>query len=302
MDEDEDLLEVEYDEPESGLKADPTKSSEAELVEPYEGEESERQQVGRRAEKRIKALIAQRKQLEELLAKEQQEKQKLTRTLQDMGQVSQSQEENNFLQHKTRIQEAEKRLEAEWRRAKAEEDDAALLEITKAFSRVGAEKLALDAWEQSRASRPKAATPPPTPQPRAQGREEPDSPPRPDGMTIRWAQQNKWFGRDQEMTETAMEIHNELVSEGFIPNAPPESDGQFNEYYQELNKRLKGEFPQKFEKARPRTSGTSSVAPNRGVSKGKVKLSASEVERARRLGVDLKDYAREKQKLALSRG
>ena len=65
-----------------------------------------------------------------------------------------------------------------------------------------------------------------------------DQMPQADPMAEDWASKNTWFGRDRPMTFTAFEIHKDVVNEGFNPNS--------DEYYAEIDKRIKVDFPHKF--------------------------------------------------------
>ena len=110
-----------------------------------------------------------------------------------------------------------------------------------------------------------------------------------------WASKNSWFGNDSAMTYTAFDIHKKLVeTEGFDP--------QSNEYYAEVDKRIRLEFPHKFDKVDDNT--TERVKPTQNVasarrsastSKGRktVKLTPSQVAIAKRLGVPLEEYAKQ---------
>lgn len=115
-------------------------------------------------------------------------------------------------------------------------------------------------------------------------------PARVDPKAEEWAEDNEWFGADEVMTGAAFTIHNRLQAEGF--------DLQSDQYYDELNRRIRKEFPQKFSRAQVNTSNVPSVAPaTRGssVSGGRsrsVKLTPSEVSIARRIGVPLEEYAK----------
>jgi hypothetical protein len=108
-----------------------------------------------------------------------------------------------------------------------------------------------------------------------------------------WAEKNPWFGDDRVMTYAAWGIHQKLVEEeGF----DPESD----EYYDELDSRIRGEFPARFNSQQNRKPrNVQSVAPatrSSGVTQGSarrtVKLSPSQVAIARKLGVPLEEYAK----------
>ena len=109
-----------------------------------------------------------------------------------------------------------------------------------------------------------------------------------------WASKNSWFGNDSAMTYTAFDIHKTLVEkEGFDP--------QSNDYYAEVDKRIRLEFPHKFDKVEDTT--TERVKPTQNVASAKrsastgrrktVKLTPSQVAIAKRLGVPLEDYAKQ---------
>jgi hypothetical protein len=109
-----------------------------------------------------------------------------------------------------------------------------------------------------------------------------------------WASKNSWFGNDSAMTYTAFDIHKTLVEkEGFDP--------QSNEYYTEVDKRIRLEFPHKFDKVEDTSTERARPAQNvasarRSASTGRkktVKLSPSQVAIAKRLGVPLEAYAKQ---------
>jgi len=115
--------------------------------------------------------------------------------------------------------------------------------------------------------------------------------PAPDPRAEDWASQNTWFGKDRAMTYTAFEIHKDLTErEGFDP--------QSDEYYAEVDKRIRLEFPQKFDKKESQTSKpTQNVASvNRSTTRqGRktVRLTSSQVAIAKKLGVPLEEYAKQ---------
>jgi len=110
-----------------------------------------------------------------------------------------------------------------------------------------------------------------------------------------WASRNSWFGNDSAMTYTAFDIHKTLVEkEGFDP--------QSNDYYAEVDKRIRLEFPHKFDKVENNTTERAKPAQNvasarrsASTNKGRktVKLSPSQVAIAKRLGVPLEAYAKQ---------
>ena len=106
-----------------------------------------------------------------------------------------------------------------------------------------------------------------------------------------WASKNTWFGQNRAMTFTAFEIHKDLVEkEGFDP--------QSDEYYAEIDKRIRVDFPHKFgntEQHRTTKPVQSVASANRSVRPGRktVKLTSSQVAIAKKLGVPLEDYAKQ---------
>jgi hypothetical protein len=105
-----------------------------------------------------------------------------------------------------------------------------------------------------------------------------------------WAERNDWFGQDEVMTYAAFGVHRKLVEEeGFDP--------QSDEYYSEIDRRMRTEFPHKFQASK--SSGKSQVAPagssaSRSTKQGRrtVKLSPSQIAIAKKLNVPLEEYAK----------
>ena len=119
----------------------------------------------------------------------------------------------------------------------------------------------------------------------------PQSLPEPDPQAEAWASKNTWFGKDRAMTFTAFEIHKDLVNEGFDPKS--------DDYYSEVNKRIKVDFPHKFAKGGDveQTSKTNQLVASaqRSVRPGRttVRLTSSQVAIAKKLGVPLEEYAKQ---------
>jgi len=138
--------------------------------------------------------------------------------------------------------------------------------------------------EQERATQPK----------QTQQQSNPTPPP-PDKKAQEWAVDNEWFGKDEEMTSFAYGLHNKLVvKEGIDPTS--------DEYYDRINSRMREVFPNEFEDtaqasvAEPEEPRRSSevVAPatrNNGAKPKKVKLTATQVTLARKLGITPEQYA-----------
>jgi hypothetical protein len=114
--------------------------------------------------------------------------------------------------------------------------------------------------------------------------------PKPDPKAQSWAEKNKWFGEDRIMTTAALAIHQTLVEEeGFDPSS--------DEYYTEIDRRLRSELPNKFAAKKP--GGGSQVAPagssaSRSTAQERrtVRLTPSQVAIAKRLNVPLEEYAK----------
>ena len=114
--------------------------------------------------------------------------------------------------------------------------------------------------------------------------------PQPSQKALAWAEKNTWFRSDAEMTDYAQRIHRGLVAEGF--------DTESDDYYDELTNIVKNKFPESFEGsdqtirgntiAQPVASATRSATPGRK----SVKLTASQVKIAKKLGVPLAEYAK----------
>jgi len=115
--------------------------------------------------------------------------------------------------------------------------------------------------------------------------------PPPDPRAEDWASKNEWFGKDSAMTYTAFDLHKKLTEqEGFDPNSP--------EYYAEIDKRIRVDFPHKFgnTNSQESTKPTQTVASaKRSVQHGRktVRLTSSQVAIAKKLGVPLEEYAKQ---------
>ena len=118
-----------------------------------------------------------------------------------------------------------------------------------------------------------------------------DDPINPDPKAEAWASKNSWFGSDRAMTYTAFEIHKDLTEkEGFDPNS--------DEYYAEVDKRIRVDFPHKFGNTENKQSNRAVqtvASAQRSVKPGRktVRLTSSQVAIAKKLGVPLEEYAKQ---------
>ena len=181
----------------------------------------------------------------------------------------------------------------------AQKELAMAIEAGDAQAQVTANKrIAALALENARLEQQKTTTPDEVPVRASQGgdidrpiprRAEPDIPPDPKAEA--WAAKNSWFGSDKAMTYTAFEIHKDLTDkEGFDPHS--------DEYYAEVDKRMRVDFPHKFGNTedKPTTKTVQSVASAKRTTKtGRktVRLTSSQVAIAKKLGVPLEEYARQ---------
>jgi hypothetical protein len=166
--------------------------------------------------------------------------------------------------------------------AKQVEAQTELSTLTTDANRIATEKSRRETYEREtpRAPQYREGMAQPTPQ----------SLPQVDEKAETWAEKNTWFGKDKPMTYTAFEHHKDLVeSEGMDPTS--------DEYYAEIDKRMRLDFPHKFGKTNINTTKPAqTVAPvRRGVKPGRktVNLTSSQVQIAKKLGVPLEEYAKQ---------
>jgi len=112
-----------------------------------------------------------------------------------------------------------------------------------------------------------------------------------------WAQKNTWFGQDQVATSVAFAVHKQLENEGF--------DTDSDEYYDEIDKRVRQELPHKFNVEADKKPVQTVASPTRTTSTGRkqnnrIQLTPSEQQLAKKLGVSFKDYAIQKARLQKS--
>jgi len=113
----------------------------------------------------------------------------------------------------------------------------------------------------------------------------------PDPKAETWAQKNSWFGQDSAMTYTAFDLHKKLTEqEGFDPSS--------DEYYSEIDRRIRLEFPQKFATTEPKETAKpvqTVASAKRSTNSGRktVRLTPSQVAIAKKLGVPLEEYAKQ---------
>tara|TARA_R100001443_G_scaffold89524_1_gene96080 strand:+ start:3205 stop:4113 length:909 start_codon:yes stop_codon:yes gene_type:complete len=189
----------------------------------------------------------------------------------------------------TRVEAQAQAAKEAYKKALDSGDADALYEAQQNISRIALEEARLKQVKAQReeqtkkaevnGSTPPAVTPPPPP-------------PKPDPKAEEWAKKNTWFGQDQPMTYAAFGLHKQLIEEeGF--------DATSDEYYNELDNRIRSEFPHKFQETTrkssgPRVASAGATASKSSSPKGRrtVKLTPSQIAIAKRLNVPLEEYAK----------
>jgi len=197
--------------------------------------------------------------------------------LEEQKRHSKGQDETLFNEYTNRIDTQLAQAKSNYKSAFDSGDPDAITEANQELARLAVEQENL---RRVRARREQAAQQPVY----QQQPHRPAAPPKPDPKAEMWAEKNSWFGEDEAMTYSAFGIHRNLVErEGIDPSS--------DEYYTELDKRMREAFPHKFQKSRPVQTVASA---NRGAKQSarKVKLSSSEIAIANRLGVPLEEYAK----------
>ena len=192
----------------------------------------------------------------------------------------------------SRVQSQSIAAKEAYRKAVEDNDVDAMYEAQQNISRIALEEARLNQIKQQREEQAKAqeangAAPAP-----AQPSATPPPPPKPDPKAEEWAQKNTWFGQDQTMTYAAFGLHKQLIEEeGF--------DATSDEYYTELDNRIRTEFPHKFQETQkkssgPRVASAGTTASKSSSPKGRrtVKLTPSQIAIAKRLNVPLEEYAK----------
>ena len=184
----------------------------------------------------------------------------------------------------TRVQSQSIAAKEAYKKALEDGNADAMYEAQQNISRIAMEESRL---AQLKADRETKAQQPQAQQPQAQ---QPQA--KPDPKAEDWAKKNTWFGQDNTMTYAAFGLHKQLIEEeGF--------DATSDEYYNELDNRIRSEFPHKFAETpkksnAPRVASAGTTASRSSSPKGRrtVKLTASQIAIAKRLNVPLEEYAK----------
>ena len=193
--------------------------------------------------------------------------------------------DTNYLkQYDARIDSERDKAKASLKSALDENDTDKIMEANDQLTKLAVEKEKVSMSLSEKEARKKEAES----QPEAQQQAQPQAPI--SKRAQQWAEDNEWFGSDRVLTGAAMSIHEDLVGQGI--------DGESDEYYNQINKRMKEYFPQKFAESsteeQPKAAPVQNVASvsRRSGGRKSVKLTKSQVVIAKKLGVPLEEYAK----------
>jgi len=185
-----------------------------------------------------------------------------------------------------RIQSSLAAAQAKLSASREADDKKAEVEALTAISQLGYEQGKLAEIKSRQAIEEKEAKARPT-----LSTQPPRQTPAPDPKAEDWAEKNEWFGKDNAMTYTAFDLHRKLTEE---EGYDPKSDS----YYEEINKRIRLEFPHKFGNTTERstsrpTQNVASATRSSKTGRKTVRLTPSQVAIAKKLRVPLEEYARQ---------
>ena len=276
------------EEPEEEVKEEPPKQ---EAKEQPQTSEDEHDQVSKNVQKRIDRLTKKMREAERREQDAIKYAQGVQKEAQELKNKLQTVDDGYMNEYGNRLEIEQKQVEAELKQAMASNDADAVIEKQRKLA-----QLAVSAETYNKAQRAQQARqqqvqpqqPQPQPQPQVQPQQAQPAEQPPDPKAEEWASKNDWFGKDEAMTFAAFGIHKAMVeNEGFDPKS--------DDYYDELDSRIKGKFPQEFNNGSGKKPVQNVAGNSRSRSRGRktqVKLTQSQVAIANKLGVPLEAYAK----------
>ena len=294
---DEKAAEITLDEPSDSSK-EPMETANRAVAEP-QGEKEQREEldhVSDAVQKRIAKLTARMRESERREQAALEYAKGLQQQAQELQQKLVHTDYSRLNEAKTRLETQQATLKAIIKKAREENDIDTETEATQRLSELVMEQRQVSGWlqtQEQQIKQPQQAQPPAPPQQAYQPQPQQAAAPSP--KAEEWASRNKWFGQDRVLTYGAWGIHQTLVeNEGFDPNS--------DEYYTELDRRLREEFPKRFPDESPQQNvrqqrSAPAVAPatrSSGINSARrtVRLSPSQVAIAKKLNVPLEEYAK----------
>lgn len=254
------------------------------------GDEDELDNYSQKVQGRIKKLTEKYRKEERDREEAVRMAQQLMNENQQLKSRMQNLDKGYLNEYGTRLEAQQSALKRAYREAYEAGDTEKMLEAQDGLSKMSIEQERLRIAKQ-RSERVEVEREPQQQQQAPQQQAAPAPASKPDPKAESWAEKNDWFGSDEVMTYAAFGIHRKLVEEeGF----DPETD----EYYTEVDRRMRSEFPHRFKSGKK--TGGAQVAPagasaTRSTAKQgrrSVKLSPSQIAMAKRLNVPLEEYAK----------
>lgn len=275
------------DSPETENKQE-ARADTSETEQPAAQSEDEVENYSKNVQKRIKKLTEKYRQEERDREEAVRLAQKLREENETLKTQMQSSQQAHLTEYGQRLDNQQNLAKQAYRDAHDRGDVDKMMEAQEMLSKISIEqeryRLAKQQQERVQVQRAPEQQAAPVQQPVQQERA-----PEPDPRAQDWASKNEWFGQDEVMTYAAFGIHRKLVEEeGFDPTS--------DEYYNEIDRQIRTEFPHKFagQKGRSGQVASADTSASRKPQSGrrKVKLSPSQVAIAKKLGVPLEEYAK----------
>ena len=255
--------------------------------EPEEAKADEHEEYSKSVKKRIDKLTAKLREAERREQAATQYAQNVKKENEALTQQKTNLDSNYIVAEANRISAETEATKNLLRKANEEADIEAQTNAQQKLAALAVEAQRVQALNQERtaqAAQPQQVTQDILTEPESQLQEYSE----PDPKAQAWADENPWFGNDKAMTMTSFAFHEDLLAEGFDPAS--------DEYYSEINNRIRKEFPHKFNEEGTQTSQPAqTVAPaKRSAKPGRktVRLTPSQVAIANKLGVPLEEYAK----------
>lgn len=281
------------------LEEEQSESEDAEVVEeevvsePEESEEKdEHEQYSDRVQKRIATLTRRLREAERAsesaysyATQLQDENKSLKAKSQQSDKIYLSEAENRLKSQKTQAQDALKAALQEQDYEKVAKAQDIIAKIAVEESKIQSSKSQLEYQEEQKSQQQEVEQPVAQPQMQA-----PEPLPELDEKAKAWAEKNEWFMEDEILTTAAFTIHSQLLNEAFDPKS--------DEYYTEIDKRLRARFPNDFsqdentKKPTQRVASAGRADTSAKAKKKQVRLTPSEVKMAKSLNVPLSEYAK----------
>jgi len=244
--------------------------------------------VSENAQKRIKELTFKYREAERREQAALEYAKGLQKKYSDVSNKYEESDTEYLKQYDARIDAERDKVKRQLKEALDSSDTDKVMEANDALTKLAVEKekVRISLSEKEKAKKEKEANPEPV----EQTSQNQSIPPKISPKARDWASRNEWFGNDKIMTSAVMNMHDELIMQGF--------DAESDDYYNEIDKQLRDYFPHKFNNAEeaniPNNKPVQNVA---GVSRRQggrrtVTLTKSQVAIAKKLGVPLEEYAK----------